>query len=104
MMAPITAQPSTAPSTKGKPWTATAPSDVSERYCAVTTASATTRTRVAPAITAAIRASISVPRAVEGVARHAGQLEPDPRARPGDGADREGAPHGLDPVPHVREA
>src|SRR6478736_5760662 len=105
MMAPITAQPSTAPSTKGKPWTATAASEVSERYCAVSTASTTTSTRVAPAIPHAILASISAPRAGRlDVAGHRGQLEPDPGARPGNGADRERAADGLDPVPHVGQA
>src|SRR4051794_28025157 len=101
--APMTAHPSTAPSTKGKPCTATASSDSSDRYCAVTMTSATTRTRVRAPSTQAIRDLMSGPPFREGetvVRRRQADLDPRSTGRRRVGGER--PVHRLHAVAHVR--
>src|SRR3954469_5794313 len=101
MRAPMTALPRTDPSTKGKPWTAIAASEINVRYCAVTSTSATTSAPVTDASTQASLAPTS-----DGQSRSRATCDgrqPDANAR----AEADRRPHGqrpahrLDPVAHV---
>src|SRR3954466_10159483 len=103
MSAPMTADPSTAPSTSGKPWIATAVWEVSETAWAETTASATTRSRVRTAVVHASRGSTSAPRP-GGDERADRQDRPHPRPATGRRLGVHRAPDGLDAVPDVGQA
>src|SRR4051812_26134096 len=95
----MTAEPRTAPWTKGKPCTATAVSDVSGTAWAEIATSATTSTAVNQARTRATRAALTSGHRSDRCGEH----DPDPGPRPRRGADVELAAHGLDPLAHVGE-
>src|SRR3954454_19844011 len=94
--APRTAEPSTAALTNGKPCSATAASESSGRYCAVTVASATQKTNVRKARTHATRARTSAT-----ARRKQGH---DPSAATRDRGAVDGAADRFDPVAHARQA
>src|SRR3954469_11205079 len=101
MRAPMTALPRTAPSTKGNPWTAIAASDTNDRYCAVTSTSATTSAPETPASTQASLAPMSERQSRSHATRDGRQPDADARAEAERRRHGQRPAHRLDPVAHV---
>src|ERR1700712_143056 len=101
MRAPMTALPRTAPSTKGNPWTATAASETSDRYCAVTSTSATTNAPETPASTQASLAPMSDRQSRSRATRDGRQPDADARAESEGRRHRQRPARRLGAVAHV---
>src|SRR3954454_18463989 len=101
MRAPMTALPRTAPSTKGNPWTAIAACDPNDRYCAVTSTSATTSAPETPASTQASLAPMSERQSRSHATRDGRQPDADAGAESERRRHGQRPAHRLDPVAHV---